>query len=84
MTGENKSNRRKSSPSANLSTETPMWPGLGLNRDLSEERRAADCLKHHTAISVERQKLISSSAGFRGEKRKEKKEKVGSLNQVII
>jgi hypothetical protein len=51
LTGENRSTRRKTCPSATLSTTNPTWTDPGSNPDLRGERPATNRLSHGTAIS---------------------------------
>jgi hypothetical protein len=50
LTGENRSTRRKTSPSATLSTTNPTWHEPGSNPGLRGGRPAANRLSHGTAI----------------------------------
>jgi hypothetical protein len=49
LTGENRRTRRKTCPSATLSTTNPTWIDPGTNPGLRGERRATDDLSHRTA-----------------------------------
>jgi hypothetical protein len=51
LTGENRSTRRKSFPSATLSTTHPTWDGPELNPALRSERPATNHLNHDTALN---------------------------------
>jgi hypothetical protein len=46
---ENRRTRRKTCPSATLSTTNPTWTDLGVNPGLCGERPATNCLSHVTA-----------------------------------
>jgi hypothetical protein len=48
LTGENRSTRRKTCPSATLSTTNPTWIDPGSNPGLSGERPATNRLSHGT------------------------------------
>jgi hypothetical protein len=49
LTGENRRIRRKTCPSATLSTTNPAWIDPGANPGLSDERPATNDLSHGTA-----------------------------------
>jgi hypothetical protein len=49
MTGENRRTRRKTCPSATLSTTNPIWVEPGANPGLRGERPASNDLSHGTA-----------------------------------
>jgi hypothetical protein len=49
LTGENRSTRGKTCPSATLSTTVPTWTDPGSNLDLCGERPATNRLSHGTA-----------------------------------
>jgi hypothetical protein len=49
LTGENRGTRRKTCPSATLSTTNPTWIDLGANPGLRGERPATNDLSHGTA-----------------------------------
>jgi hypothetical protein len=49
LTGENRSTRRKTCPSATLSTTNPTWTDPGSNPGLSGERPVTNRLSHGTA-----------------------------------
>jgi hypothetical protein len=49
LTGEKRSTRRETCPSATLSTTNRTWTGLGLNQDLRGERPLTNCPCHSTA-----------------------------------
>jgi hypothetical protein len=49
LTGENQSTRRKTCPSATLSTTNPTWTDPGSNPGLRGERPATNRLSHGTA-----------------------------------
>jgi hypothetical protein len=49
LTGENRSTRGKTCPSATLSTTHPTWTDLGSNAGLRGERLATNRLSHGTA-----------------------------------
>jgi len=49
LTGENRRTRRKTCPSATLSTTNPTWTDTGTNSGLSCERPATNRLSHNTA-----------------------------------
>ena len=49
LTGENLSTRRKTCPSATLSTRNPTWTDPGSNPGLRGERPATNRLSHSTA-----------------------------------
>jgi hypothetical protein len=51
FTGENQRTRRKTCPSATLSTTNPTWTDPRVNLDLHSERPANDGLRHGTASS---------------------------------
>jgi hypothetical protein len=50
LTGENRSTRGKTCPSATLSTTNPTWTDPGSNPGLRDGRPATNCLRHDTAI----------------------------------
>jgi hypothetical protein len=50
LTGENQRTRRKTCPSATLSTTNPTWIDPGANPGLQGERPATNDLSHGTAI----------------------------------
>jgi hypothetical protein len=50
LTGENRSTRGKTCPSATLSTTNPSWSDLGSNPVLRCERPATNRLSHGTAM----------------------------------
>ena len=50
LTGENRSTRGKTCPSATLSTTNPTWTDPGLNPDLRGERPATNRQSHGTAL----------------------------------
>jgi hypothetical protein len=52
LTGENRSTRRKSCPSATLSTTNPTWTDPGSNPGLRGGRPAANRVSHGTAKAV--------------------------------
>jgi hypothetical protein len=52
LTGENRSTRRKTCPSATLSTTNPTWTDPGSNPGLRGERPAANSLSHGTAVRL--------------------------------
>jgi hypothetical protein len=49
LTGENRRTRRKTCPSATLSTTNPTWIDTGANPGLRGERPATNDLSHDTA-----------------------------------
>jgi hypothetical protein len=49
LAGENRRTRRKTYPSATLSTTNPTWIDPGANTDLRDERPATNRLSHGTA-----------------------------------
>jgi hypothetical protein len=51
LTGENRRTRRKTCPSATLSTTNPTWIDPGANSGLRGERPATNDLRHGTALS---------------------------------
>jgi hypothetical protein len=51
LTGENRSTRGKTCPSATLSTTNPTWTDPGLNPGFRGERPAANRLSHDTALA---------------------------------
>jgi hypothetical protein len=51
LTGENRSIREKTCPSATLSTTNPTWTNPGSNPGLRCERPATDRLSHGTVMS---------------------------------
>jgi hypothetical protein len=51
LTGENRRTRRKTCPSATLSTTNPTWTDPGSNSGLRGERPATNRLSHGTAFS---------------------------------
>ena len=51
LTGENRSTRGKTCPSATLSTTNPTWTGPGSNLGLRGERLATNRLSHGTAFT---------------------------------
>jgi hypothetical protein len=51
LTGENRSTRVNTCPSATLSTINPTWTGPGSNPGLRGERPATNHLSHGTALS---------------------------------
>jgi hypothetical protein len=50
LTGENRSDRGKTCPSATLSTTNPTWTDPGSNPGLRGERPATNRLSHGTAL----------------------------------
>jgi hypothetical protein len=52
LTGENRSTRGKTCPSATLSTTNPTWTDPGSNPSLPGGRPAANRLSHGTAYSL--------------------------------
>jgi hypothetical protein len=46
LTGENRTIRRETCPSATLSTTNPTWTDLGVNQSLCSEKLAANCLSY--------------------------------------
>jgi hypothetical protein len=52
LTGENRRTRRKTCPSATLSTTKPTWIDPGTNPSLSGERPAINDLSHGTALLI--------------------------------
>jgi hypothetical protein len=50
LTGENRSTRGKTCPSATLSTTNLTWTERGSNLALRGERPATNCVSHGTAI----------------------------------
>jgi hypothetical protein len=52
LTGENRSTRGKTCPSATSSTTNPTWTNLGSNPNLRGERPATNRLTHDTAILI--------------------------------
>jgi hypothetical protein len=50
LTGENRSTREKSCPSATSSTTNPIWTDPGSNSGLRGERPATNRLSHGTAL----------------------------------
>jgi hypothetical protein len=50
MTGENRSTRRKTCPSATLSTTNLAWTDQGSNPGILGERPATNRLSHDTAL----------------------------------
>jgi hypothetical protein len=46
LTGENRRTRRKTCPSATLSTTNPTWYDQGVNPGLRDERPVTNCLSH--------------------------------------
>jgi hypothetical protein len=50
LTGENRRTRRKTCPSATLSTANPTWIDPGANPGLRGERPASNRLSHGTAL----------------------------------
>jgi hypothetical protein len=52
LTGENRRTRRKSCPSATLSSTNPTWIDPGANAGLRGERPATNDLSHGTALTV--------------------------------
>jgi hypothetical protein len=50
LTGDNRSVRRKTCPSATLSTTSLTWTELGSNLNLSGEKPATNRLSHGTAV----------------------------------
>jgi hypothetical protein len=61
LTGENRSTRRKTCPSATLSIKNPTWTDPESNPGLRGERPATNRLSHGTATSI---KLTSVIYGF--------------------
>ena len=60
LTGENRSTRGKTCPSATLSTTNPTWTRPGLNPGLRGERPATNRLSHGTASTeVAAQQVIT-------------------------
>jgi hypothetical protein len=53
LTGENRSTRGKTCPSATLSTTNPTWTDPGLSPGLRGERLATNRLSHGTARPLE-------------------------------
>ena len=53
LTGENRHTRRKTCPSATLSTTNPTWTDPGSNLGLRDERPATYRLSHGTAFLTE-------------------------------
>jgi hypothetical protein len=53
LTGENRSTRGKTCPSAILSTTNPIWTDLESNLGLRCERPATNRLSHGTAYSMD-------------------------------
>jgi hypothetical protein len=51
LTGENRSTRIKTRPSATLSTTNPIWTDPGSNPGLRDERPATNRLGHGTAAT---------------------------------
>jgi hypothetical protein len=49
LTGKNRRTRRKTCPSATLSTTNPTWVDSGANQGLRGERAATNYLSHNTA-----------------------------------
>jgi hypothetical protein len=52
LTGENRSTRGKTCPSATLSTTNPTWTDPGSNPGLRRGRPAANRLSHGTALDI--------------------------------
>jgi hypothetical protein len=52
LTGENRSTRRKTYPSAPLSTKNPKWTDPGSNPGLRGESPATNRLSHGTALKA--------------------------------
>jgi hypothetical protein len=52
LTGENRRTRRKTCPSATLSTTNPIWIDPGTNPGLHGERPASNRLNHGTAYTL--------------------------------
>jgi hypothetical protein len=51
LTGENRSTRGETCPSATLATTNPTWTDPGSNPDLRGERPATNRLSHGTALN---------------------------------
>jgi hypothetical protein len=66
LTGENRSARGKTCPSATLSTTNPTWTDPGSNPGLHRKRPAANRLSHGTALAD----WVSDSSVWTEEKRK--------------
>jgi hypothetical protein len=64
LTGENRSTRGKTCPSATLSTTNPTWTDPGSKPDLRGGRPATNRLSHGTAYQKFSYLLIVSSTGF--------------------
>jgi hypothetical protein len=52
LTGENRSTRRKTCPSATLFTKNPMWTDQGSNPGLRGERPVTNRLSHGTPTAI--------------------------------
>jgi len=67
LTGENRRTRRKTCPSATLSTTNPTWIDLGANPGLRGERPATNHLRHGTApryfILLEERRILYNYCG---------------------
>jgi hypothetical protein len=62
LTGENHRTRRKTCPSATLSTTNPTWIDPGVNPGLRGERPATDDLSHGTVIGRLVTEIVDSNS----------------------
>jgi hypothetical protein len=64
LTGKNRSTRRKTCPSATLSTTNPIWTDPGSNPGLRGKRPATNRLSHGTAFGLVQSTFLASSFFF--------------------